>query len=597
MIMLILLSSLSSNTQLKTIFLNRLYDNYFLNYHENNDDEEQQHQQQKMLTIDCMKHYLRMIETHRYQNIDNDLFYEYLEEYSIELQSNIEGSLDKLCEFLNEVTTLVNARTQNTSKLNSKRMTTTATTTTTNSDVTDNQQYFISLDSSNKISIELLQQNNDIDIDGWCKLLNIFNKQLPLAFQILCSSTAINNDIALFFSRIRTYVNMKFVIIDIDKMDHRIGEIFSYKQDELSIQTESHAKVFYISEELSRRKGIRQWTSSQVIVPDDHLQDEYTIYFNISIHAPFEQLNRLFFSLFICSTLMDPDSGLTFSLSHGKLGKFIIEVSHFGKSQVSVTENFECIFPLLSILCSNEHNIEEITDTNYPLNIGDNEELAARFLKAFADGTISRTLTRAFFPEQPVVFSKLEKVECYTPIRDTIQQYAFDLSPNKIYQQCFVKFLYRRVQFFTSTYYCYTERIKNLGSTVMRQVIEETRSLVQIDFTTENYRKVYLVYDPNFSLKLLHADWNAVPSEIQELFDKEDPMNSELFQNKDRFCVCLSWLLNVFYETYQKIANEIKFITTESIAYKLFHLHERKLMRMPLIIEGDTGKTELRGLF
>ncbi|CAF1534779.1 unnamed protein product, partial [Didymodactylos carnosus] len=118
-----------------------------------------------------------------------------------------------------------------------------------------------------------------------------------------------------------------------------------------------------------------------------------------------------------------------------------------------------------------------------------------------------------------------------------------------------------------------------------------------IDFTTENYRKVYLVYDPNFSLKLLHADWNAVPSEIQELFDKEDPMNSELFQNKDRFCVCLSWLLNVSYETYQKIANEIKFITTESIAYKLFHLHERKLMRMPLIIEGDTGKTELRGLF
>ncbi|CAF3888862.1 unnamed protein product, partial [Didymodactylos carnosus] len=99
---------------------------------------------------------------------------------------------------------------------------------------------------------------------------------------------------------------------------------------------------------------------------------------------------------------------------------------------MSVTENFERIFPLLSILCSNEYDIEEITSTNYPLNIGDNEELVARFLKAFGDGTINRTLTRAFITEQPVVFSKLEKVECYTPICDTIQQYAFDLSPNKI---------------------------------------------------------------------------------------------------------------------------------------------------------------------
>ncbi|CAF1294140.1 unnamed protein product [Didymodactylos carnosus] len=195
---------------------------------------------------------------------------------------------------------------------------------------------------------------------------------------------------------------------------------------------------------------------------------------------------------------MDPDSGLTFSLSHGKLGKFIIEVSHF--------------------------------------------ELAARFLKAFADGTISRTLTRAFFPEQPVVFSKLEKVECYTPIRDTIQQYAFDLSPNKIYQQCFVKFLYRHVQFFTSTYYCYNERIKNFGSTVMRQMIEEARSLVQIDFTTENYRKVYLLYDPNFPLKLLHADWNTkhikkLQMKLNLLQQKVLLINYFIYMNEN-LCAC-----------------------------------------------------------
>ncbi|CAM2730561.1 unnamed protein product, partial [Rotaria socialis] len=35
--------------------------------------------------------------------------------------------------------------------------------------------------------------------------------------------------------------------------------------------------------------------------------------------------------------------------------------------------------------------------------------------------------------------------------------------------------------------------------------------------------------------------------------------------------------------------NETKFILTENFAYKLFHVHERKLTRLPLIIEGDTG--------
>ncbi|CAF1653045.1 unnamed protein product, partial [Didymodactylos carnosus] len=60
MIMLILLSSPPSNTELNAIFLNRLYDNYVLNNQQNGVDEEQQ---QKLLTTDCMKYYLRMIET------------------------------------------------------------------------------------------------------------------------------------------------------------------------------------------------------------------------------------------------------------------------------------------------------------------------------------------------------------------------------------------------------------------------------------------------------------------------------------------------------------------------------------------------------
>jgi hypothetical protein len=35
--------------------------------------------------------------------------------------------------------------------------------------------------------------------------------------------------------------------------------------------------------------------------------------------------------------------------------------------------------------------------------------------------------------------------------------------------------------------------------------------------------------------------------------------------------------------------NKTKFILTENFAYKLFHVHERKLTKLPLIIEGETG--------
>ena len=38
-----------------------------------------------------------------------------------------------------------------------------------------------------------------------------------------------------------------------------------------------------------------------------------------------------------------------------------------------------------------------------------------------------------------------------------------------------------------------------------------------------------------------------------------------------------------------KVIEETKFILTENFAYKLFHVHERKLTKLALIIEGDTG--------
>ena len=314
-----------------------------------------------------------------------------------------------------------------------------------------------------------------------------------------------------------------------------------------------------------------------------------SIFFNISVHAPFQSLNRTFYSLFICGCLHDPTSGLIFSLSHTQPWEFIIEVPYSETCGIDVKENYNQILPILSIISSS--TLKEVTDENYQLSIDKEEEIVARFLKAFEDETIDcMAITEINGKEKPVSFEQITNInECREHIYNCIQKYASNLPRNKIYELSFIKFLYRRIRFFQGSYYCWNQNIQRLGSIAMKQMIEEAKSLTQISYKNHNYPHVYLVYDPGFSLHLLHADWNHVSNDLKSLFNYRDPFLSEDYQNKDYFAECLAWLIDIKYETFVKVADEMKFILTENFAYKLFHIHERKLTRLALIIEGETG--------
>ncbi|CAF1198278.1 unnamed protein product [Didymodactylos carnosus] len=315
-------------------------------------------------------------------------------------------------------------------------------------------------------------------------------------------------------------------------------------------------------------------------------------FLNVSIHAPFEELNWLLFSLFVCGTLIDLDSGLTFSLTNFNSWNFIVEVPYSDKIPLSIEQNFNQILPLLSLVCPSG-STEEITAENYQLFIADSEELVARFLKAYDDRTIDRMCSIRNMIDVPVDFPRLsDDYQCRIQIYNALKRYANELKHNKIIELSFTKFLYRRILFFIGFFYRYNQTIKLLGSTVMKQMIEEAKQMVNIDFTDGNFRKVYLVYDPEFSLHILHSNWNSVNDELKKLFNYNDPLKGPEFKNKDPFCKCLSWLINIPYEQFVAQLNETKFVLTESFMYKLFHVHERKLTRMPLIIEG-VGKTFL----
>ena len=354
---------------------------------------------------------------------------------------------------------------------------------------------------------------------------------------------------------------------------HRINQ--QYKDQTLS--------CFSINDKLNLSLLIRSF----LLFDSNSNNKNPIIYFNISLHAPFEILNHTFFSLFICGSLIDNNSGLTFSLPIiTNSWKFIIEIPYSDITNLTIKENFNQILPLLSIITSST-NLEEITNDNYQLFISDEEELIARFLKAYENGTIDNFAING----NDIKFDQLTNIdECRKYIFNCINKYASELPNNKIYQLSFTKFLYRRIRFFLKSHYIYNETINQLGSIAMKQMINEAKSLTQISFKNNNYPyRVYLVYDQDFSLHLLHLDWNHVSDNLKSLFNNQDPLKSIEYENKNYFSECLSWLIGITYENFDNILKQSKFILTENFAYKLFHVHERKLTRLPLIIEGDTG--------
>jgi hypothetical protein len=124
-----------------------------------------------------------------------------------------------------------------------------------------------------------------------------------------------------------------------------------------------------------------------------------------------------------------------------KLWKFIIEVPYTDKCNITIRENLNRILPLVSIISPN--TLEEVTDTNYQLFISNEEELVARFLKAYEDQKIDAFLTVSRGRvEHPVDFDALtDHNESRSIIHNCIEKYAPELPRNKIFELSFTKFL------------------------------------------------------------------------------------------------------------------------------------------------------------
>jgi hypothetical protein len=229
MFLVILLRTSVASNSIRNRFLKNLFSFKDLN---NQNDEEQK------LAIQCLMHYLRSLRINSgdlsYQNVFN-----LYTKHQIESSLNVGLCLKKLCEFLSDLF-------HNGQELFQE-----------NNTGHNKQQYLVILNPiqqiPNKVTFE-----HDFDMNTCCILLNIFNDRLPSSYQILWCSNVTDEDIHLFFSRIRTFCSLIFVVMDIDKMHHRLREVLLKEQDALT-REQAHGTVYYFSRELTTyRKGLRE---------------------------------------------------------------------------------------------------------------------------------------------------------------------------------------------------------------------------------------------------------------------------------------------------------------------------------------------------
>lgn len=194
-------------------------------------------EKQLKLTIEYFKHYLSSLNLHQVDISERKISSLY-EKHQIESNANAEMGLKKLTQFLRDFFP------RNGKDFFGE-----------NGKMNTSEQYLVPITSTPPKALE-----HHLDLESCCILLNLFANQFPSISQILWCTNASEEDIHLFFSRIRIFPSLIFVLMNIDEMHPRLREILLNEQDTLTRQEQAHGTVFYFSKELtSHRRGLRPY--------------------------------------------------------------------------------------------------------------------------------------------------------------------------------------------------------------------------------------------------------------------------------------------------------------------------------------------------
>ena len=230
MIMIILLNRSTAQNSIQRQFFEKIFQSNDL-------------QKQTKLTILCLIHYLQSLRINDC-DLSEDNVGQLYEQHRIDAGSATDAALKQLSQFLRELFP------QNKEWFAK------------NPHANENQQYLVTVNSIDRRA-EKNDYQTDLDADTYCVLVNIFSGRLPAGYQILWCSAATEVDIRSFFSRVRTFHQLTFAVLEIDQMHHRLRTLLFSEQDHLHKREKPHGSVYYFSRELTiSRKGLRPFSAS-----------------------------------------------------------------------------------------------------------------------------------------------------------------------------------------------------------------------------------------------------------------------------------------------------------------------------------------------
>lgn len=203
-------------------------------------DPRQQEEEENDHAVRILHHYL-----HSLRILDKALNIDYVKEVykkcRIDSTADMKTSLEKAAKFVQGV-----LKERAISSADSK-------------DVVRSEQYVVRMKSVSSTDQPSLPFELNLDYQTFCVLLNLFEHRLPTMYQILWCAETNEEELQLFFARIRAFPALIFVFMDVDRMHHRLREILLKEQEALT-NVQSHATVYYFSDEMTaKRKGLKEF--------------------------------------------------------------------------------------------------------------------------------------------------------------------------------------------------------------------------------------------------------------------------------------------------------------------------------------------------
>ena len=326
------------------------------------------------------------------------------------------------------------------------------------------------------------------------------------------------------------------------------------------------------------------------------------LFINISAYAPLAQVNWIFFQVFACGCLKDPELGTVFTPPQDASWKWYIEVpASIAGVAIGMEKPTRQLVPILSVFAVEKLVMPMVR----PLRVGPQERFIARYVSEYyaVNRSGERGINRKPSKTSRVTFTDVPNDDMVRQaLARLVREKARFLESKRSDQKRFFQYLYRRFQLFERPTFVWDQQFPRLGSTLLEQFVREAIVLCkeELNCAWRNCTEAFLIadsfggsyyslYPASTKFEHLNPDLQQVTRSGEEYL--HDLENGVWFMpgGGNRWIEYLAWMFGLRYNHVEQLLNEKEFILTPDFAYKLVLLHERKLARIPVIIEGETG--------